>query len=231
MVRLKTFWLVALAPYLTQAPVHGGTVRYELPQLRGEYQFNGTGDSGNRRVAQVETPFGYYSSVDSATLVVEGFVTTGKARGDGISREPLEFDLIPSVGASPSFARRLTSVSNTTIGVFRLEDIYPRPFAEPMPLPGPADYTPTSFEVSFSVDPSAFDTRIPRLIGPPPDFMWDSGGIIVDTPIEANVTDAYIILEVQGVPEPMGAFTAVIALLVITVAAGRRGLGALPTSR
>lgn len=181
----------------------GGAVRYELPELLGEHRFDGSEDYLILRSDHVDTPFGYYT-VERARLVVEGNVTSGRAHGDGIIREALDFELKPSVSAAPSFDGLLRIFGESMVGEFHIDQVYPNPFLpSTTPLPGPGGYPPISFYVTVSVSP-AFLTDCPPLIEPdlPPHLLWPYG-IIVDTPIVANITEAYIIMEGQGVvPEP-----------------------------
>lgn len=192
-----------------------GVIRYDLPELLGEHHYDGSDVLPFGRVSQVNTPFGFYS-VAQARLVVEGTISAGKAHGDGVLREPFDIDLEPSVGATPSFARILTIATESSTGTFRIDDIYVNPFhPEVTPLPNPDGYPPISFQVLFSVGPS-FSTDYPPLITPvePGELIFASDGVVIDTPIIANVTEAYIVLEGPGVvPEPASAGIAVIAAL------------------
>jgi len=194
------FLVVAFAPFLGDANAFGGTIRYELPTLLGQHVYDGD-PFYLGRFAFVDTPFGFYSA-DQARLVVVGTVTSGRAHGDGILREAIDFDLIPSVGATPSFARLINFPGAVTVDSFRIDDIYPNPFhPEITPLPNPDGYPPMSFNVRFGVGPS-LSTQYPPAIAPIPGVPFVTTGTIIDVPIMANVTEAYIILEGAQVPEP-----------------------------
>lgn len=211
----RLVFFVALTPIVVSPLAWASTIRYELPQLIGEHRFDGNTEYHFGQIAHVDTPFGFYS-VAEARLVVEGSVTAGKAHGDGIIRQALEFALEPSVSALPSFVHSLTFSTKATIGEFRIGETYAHPFApETIPLPNPDGYPPLSFDVRFAVGPS-FVTNYPPAIEPRPELLRTMDGIIVDVPIVANVTTAYIVMEGPGVvPEPDGAVIAFFALVII----------------
>jgi hypothetical protein len=216
MFRLRLFLAAVSGPFVLLSAAAGGTVRYDLPVLLGEHVFDGSDSDPFGPVSYVDTPFGFYS-VSRARLVVEGFVTPGRAHGDGVLRQDIEFELLPDVGALPSFARNVTFSIESTIGSFQIEEVYPDPFVpEVTPLPNPDGYPPISFYVRFSVGPS-WETEIPPLLEPvePGDFFLWTDGIIVDEPITAHVTQAYILFEGPGVvPEPTSAVMIAIGLLL-----------------
>ena len=145
----------------------------------------------------------------------------GKAHGDGILRQPVQFELVPSIRAFPSFAQIFYIPSESVEGAFRIDDVYMDPFSPYVtPLPMPGGYPPISFDVSFGLGPS-LSTEFPPLLSPPlpgqPNLWTD--GTIVDTPIVANVTEAYILLEGPGiVPEPATVAMAAVAALIVAFA-------------
>ncbi|MEX2167803.1 MAG: hypothetical protein WD851_00710 [Pirellulales bacterium] len=182
-----------------------GSVRYDLPELLGEHWFDGTQNGFDPgRTSDIDTPFGFYS-VSRARLVLEGAVNAGRAHGDGIIREAIEFTLDPAVQPMLNFhyVRSISDVPD--VGSFRLERIYTYPFTpDPFPLPSPDGYPPISFSVSVRIEPS-FSTDIPPLLEPGDDYGFRTGGIVVDLPIVATITTAYIVLEGPIiVPEPTG---------------------------
>jgi hypothetical protein len=191
--------LTAILLVLASTAAYGGSIRYELPELLGEHSYDG-GLSLFNALQHIDTPFGFYD-IDEARLVIVGHVVPGLARGDGIIREATSFMLLPSVGATPSFARSITLTTEPTPESFRQESIYPNPFVpETTPLPNPDGYPPVSLYVSLLVTP-AFGTQYPPLIAPQVDLL--SNGIIVDQPIVANIDQAYIVLSGANiVPEP-----------------------------
>lgn len=192
--------LFVLAVYGLPSASFGGTVRYDLPELLGEHRYDGTTYTGG--FAQVDTPYGFYT-VQQARLVIAGSVQVGKARGDGIIREPLEFDLEPFVQAGASFKRTYVLGVTPTIGQFTIDEIHASPFVpETTPLPNPDGYPPISFTVGLGLTLS-FSTNIPPKIHPNSPYYDATDGVIVYVPIIANVTTAYIEFSGPGVvPEP-----------------------------
>ena len=190
-----------------------GSIRYELPSLLGEHIYDGSLMIWNA-AAQVNTPFGFYA-VEEATLVIEGRVSPGIARGDGAIREGITFDLLPKVTVLPNFVNTLEFSPDPTPAMFRFETTYPYPFVpETTPLPNRDGYPPVSFVVSLWVGPS-FGTQFPPLLGPPDDIL--SPGIIVDVPIVAQIESAYIVLSGASiVPEPSR--SALICILAVLFA-------------
>lgn len=194
------FGLFLLLAHFLSGAAYCGTIRYNLPELLGEHRFDGTTQFGG--IAQIDTPFGFYS-VEQARLVIEGSVQPGKARGDGIMREPIVFDLEPFAQSAASFKRMYVISATPTIGSFSFDEIYNYPFVpETTPLPNPNGYPPITFSVGLGLSLS-FSTRIPSEIGLGPPFLDAMEGIIVDVPIIADISEAYV--EFSGasiVPEP-----------------------------
>ncbi len=210
---------VALAVCLFAGVAYGGTLRYDLPELLGEQRFDGTRQFGNS--AQVDTPFSLYA-VEQARLVIEGSVSPGKAHGDGVIRLPLDFDLMPFVQAGASFQRSLLFPATPTVGPFSFDEIYPFPFVpETTPLPNPGGYPPILLTVGLGISLS-FTTNFPPKIDPASPFYDAMDGVIVDVPIVANVTTAYI--ELSGasiVPEPPTASLALASCFCILLCCPR----------
>jgi hypothetical protein len=229
--RLHSAILLLFLPIGTNA--YGGSIRYELPNLLGEHRFDGTPPSFLGRVAFVDTPFGgtpyAYYTVTEARLVVEGHVTSGTAHGDGVIRENVEFDLLPSVAAQPSFSSHLTYPVQPTPESFRLETVYTRPFAPAIyhlapVFPTPDLYPPISFSVRLTVRPT-INTDFPPLIMPtePGKFVLSTDGVIVDVPITAQITNAYIVLSGPTiVPEPNSFVAAIVSLTSVLIIMNRR---------
>jgi hypothetical protein len=209
--------VIAIALPAWASAVSAGTVRYDFPELLGDRRFDGS-LVGYSPVAYVDTPFTFYS-VTEARLVVEGTVSTGRARGDGVIRENVEFDLLPSVTVQPSFSHTATIQTQPTPESFRLEQIYPNPFApETTPLPNPDGYPSISFSVRVYVGLPLINNFPPLIVPPEPgELVLATDGIVVDVPIIAQITDAYIVLSGPGVvPEPSSFAIAVVlpALLI-----------------
>lgn len=206
--------LLALTQCLLGSAALGGTIRYDLPELLGEHRYDGTTGSFLYAYAHFDVPFNVYS-LQQARLVIEGSVQPGKARGDGIIRQALEFDLDPSVTVTASFETIFLLWAAPTTSSFRIDEIYPYPFVpNTTPMPNPAGYPPRSYSIGLSPAMS-LSTNLPPIIDPVSDFYNAFDGVIVDVPIIANVTTAYI--ELSGpaiVPEPSTAVMALLGLLL-----------------
>jgi hypothetical protein len=223
MVLMRRLSLVVLLLCGLSQTTLGGTVRYELPHLLGEHRFDGTDSffgSGNG----IQTPFGYYS-VHEARLVIEGTSQPGKARGDGVLREPIEYELPARIGVSfttmaGSFA---TGFRRETTSPFSIERIYPFPFVpEVIPLPSPVGHPPATFFTDILVSTNS-STVFPAPIDANSAEIRDWDGIIIDVPVTAHITKAYI--EFSGpeiVPEP-SAFSAALSGLFLFMYRMRRG--------
>jgi len=229
--RLGLFLLVL--PFLARA-AFGGTVRYDLPELLGEHRYDGVTQTGG--FSHVDTPFGFYA-VEQARLVIAGTVLAGKARGDGIIREPLEFDLEPFVQTGASFKSTIAIGQTPTVGLFSFDELYHYPFVpKTTPLPSPAGYPPVSFSVGLGISLS-FSTTIPPTIDPNSPYDEATDGVIVDVPIIANVTTAYIELTGAGiVPEPSAWVLATLGSIVCLACTAsrpynRQSLTELPAER
>lgn len=194
--RFVILLIVTLAPSLTLA----GTVRYELPTLLGEHRSTGT--SFSDRFAEIATPFGFYA-VEQARIVMVGSVQSGRARGDGVVREATDFELKPFARPTASFVRTIEFTSVPTSSLFRFDEIYSNPFVpETTPLPNPDGYPPVTFSVGFWLGLS-ISTEWPAKIHPTNEPDLNLTGVIIDEPIIANVTTAYVELSGVGiVPEP-----------------------------
>jgi hypothetical protein len=206
----------------------GGSIRYDLPELLGQHYYgaHGLGGVGTER----QTDFIGYS-VTKSRLVIEGTIHPGKARGDGIFREPVEFDLIPivgfSVGAipglfSPSVSMRFDAdhvnlgpvlVDHTRILPFRwnITELYDSSNDPPLLFGaelGLFDYFPAPFPAKIVADGEPY-------------YLMD--GIIIDVPAYANITNAYVefFLDSELVPEPSTAAATISAALLLLFQKGR----------
>ncbi len=131
-------------------------------------------------------------------------------------REATEFVLEPQVSAWPDFQRVLNLQVDPTPTAFRFDNSFSYPFApEITPLPNPDGYPPMSFNVMLTISPG-FTTQFPPALDPKPEFLLATDGVIVDTPIVANITEAYIIFDGSGiVPEPASWQLALIGTLAL----------------
>jgi len=211
--RIAICFVVAVAC----GPAQGGSIRYDLPNLLGQHVYDGSFNLFDA-VQRIDTPFGFYD-VEEAKLVVEGRVSSGQARGDGIIREATEFELLPRVGVRPSFANSIEIQTEPTPESFRIETLYPNPFVpDTTPLPNPDGSQPVSFSVFLSVTPAFANQFPPLLIEPPADTLTPENGIVVDVPIVAEIEQAYIVLSwAKIVPEP-GSMALLCSLFLLLVA-------------
>jgi hypothetical protein len=210
-----------------------GSVRIELPDLVGDYNFVPTSDWLNQgfdasRSVVIPTQYGFYS-ISTAIVVVEGTVAAGRAHGDGVLREATEFDLIPSVRASLNAFRSVDYlVTDPFLGAFHIEKAYEAPYVpEITPLPNPDGYPPIEIRVGAHVGLNDFYTNFPPYIGTPPDGLYIRDGLIVDQPIAGRITSAYLILNGPDiVPEPP-AMILLIGGAMLACANSRRSRGAV----
>jgi len=209
---------------LVSTTAHGGSIRYELPSLLGEHRYDGT-DFRGAITPDIDTPFGFYG-VTEARLVVEGRVTKGKARGDGVIREDVTFDLLGLVTAVTSFQSTFEIFPPQTPETFRLEEVYFRPFTpRTTPLPNPAGNPPISFHVGLSVSPFVSPTfnNYPPLLEPRPDSVYINDGVIVDVPIIVEIVTAYIVFSGPSiVPEPSSLVAGILGALGLLLTNHRR---------
>jgi len=217
MIRARYFLMAVWGLFLFAPMATAGSKRYDLPELLGAHEFDGTPDDYLGPIAYVDTPYRYFE-VRHAKVVLVGKAVAGKGHGDGILRQNVDFDLLPYVIAVPSFTHSFVFPAQSTVGPIGQSEEYLDPFSpEVYPLPGPDDYPPVSFNVRLSINPS-FENVFPPLIEPlgPGEFVIWNEGLIIDQPIVATITEAYVLLDGPGVvPEPASAALAAIAFLLI----------------
>jgi hypothetical protein len=212
-----------------------GSIRIELPELVGDYNFVPASDWLNQgfdatRSVMLPTQYGFYS-ISTAIVVLDGTVSAGRAHGDGILREATEFNLIPSVRADlNAFMSGRYLVTDPFLGAFRIEKFYVAPYApELTPLPNPDNpgTLPIEIRVGAHIGLNDFYTNFPPYIGPPPDGIYIRDGLIVDQPITGRITSAYLILDGPDiVPEPP-AMILLIGGTMLACANFRRSRGAV----
>jgi hypothetical protein len=194
---------------LLATTARGGSFRYDLPELLGEYRLDGSSGNGYfniDRAVDIHAPISRYA-VETARIVIEGYGTPGRGHGDGVLREALEFDVIPSVTGVPTAPRATVYgvLSPPALGAFRLEYEFSGPFIpRPGHMPGEPPLGP--YGVLATVDINDFHTDYPSIIGPVPEQGIDiRDGIVFDSLPVVNITSAYILLEGPSiVPEPTG---------------------------
>lgn len=205
----------------------GGTMRYDLTELLGEHRFegekpfpelqlsrHGISSFDTQFINTIDTPF-ETPGVSKATLVINGNLLPGNARGGGIDLDQTEFVLQPRFRAFHGFS----SFSNATnpaaqTGLIRINETFAGPFSSGLTvLPfgtigtgGPL----FTFSVIANIDPGPSTRYPPRHYSLPYIGMKNIGpkwpphsGYLVVTPIIANITEAYVVLEGSSVvPEP-----------------------------
>lgn len=90
-------------------------------------------------------------------------------------------------------------------GAFRFEVVYEGPFYDVIPLPGPGVVWPLDFTVGLDFGKADFYTMdsVPWLVERPAPDDWNrSDGLEFVAPITGTITEAYIVVQGQGLPEP-----------------------------
>jgi len=180
----------------------GGTVTIPLPELVGSYTDSDFNFSGDRKEATVHTRYGLLA-LDRLTFVYSGYVTPGVIRGDGVTRANQQADF--PAGFYPVFDGYL-GFHQKVYGAFRFEIVYEGPFYDVLPLPGPDLVYPSDFtigldfgQVLYTMDLDSVPWLVERPA--PDDFNW-SNGLEFVAPMTGTITEAYIVVEGRGLPEP-----------------------------
>lgn len=213
--------LAAMSMLLSENFASGGTFRYDLPELLGEYRFDG-GDDYSKRV-EIDTPFNL-TGVSRAIFFIEGSITPGVARGDGVVFEPDEFELVPSFYVFYGFPNSgFLTFPVETHSPFRINETFTGPFYSVTPLPNPVEPPPVfSFQVRPGAGP-AISTLYPDHVDPNDVILNTFDAIVIETPIIAHVTEAYVILTGNSVvPEPHACFLLFCGTGLISVSIVRR---------
>lgn len=207
-------------PTLVSTSAYAGSIRYDLPNLVDQHVYDGSLSLFNA-AEQIDTPF-HFNEVEEARLVVAGRVSHGQAHGDGVAREDINFELLPTVSVFSSFAQSVEFPTETTPATFRLEASYVDPFVpDLLPIPGPGASPLVSFWISLLVQPSQETSFPPLLVEPSVDTTLPNSGVIIDEPIKATIEQAYIVLSGASiVPEPSS--TAILGGLILLWGARRR---------
>lgn len=217
MILYRLAFLLAVTSLLTISGAQGGSIRYDLSDLQGEYRYDGTPSIFMPQLV-IDTPFGS-QTIQKARLVLEGRATAGRAHGDGVFRENTDFVLLPTIFSI------LGNVVNLgpeiAPGDFQLEIISNSfPFDPAVPLQPTVGASLISFGVGVKAS-SSLTTEYPPLLDPLQPAPLLQNGIIVDEPIVIVIERAYVILEGPTiVPEPSS-----IAIVIAGV------LTLLPTNR
>ena len=201
----RVSWAVLALLAAAASPAWAGTCSFDLPELLGDYSYSEfiTGLVTNR-TAIIETSF-RTDQVQKAVLYFSGTLSPGSVRGDAIEREP---NTVPMSGAF-----RLS----LAVGDYNYTDSLPVggvPFSEQREYTGPfngmvimpGEQCPFVFQIHFGLGPNTFSPDdLPGWLIPPPGLpaftLW-SDGLEFVTPITGTITEARLVLEGPGVPEP-----------------------------
>ena len=196
---------------LLASQAHAATITYALPEFLGAYTFDDF--SYTLGVSRARTQVDAGLSVGSARrmrVILVGTVTSGRYRGDGVTREALEGDLIGGVALGLHVAGfgYLATLSGWGVeGPFVYEREFDGPFYSVIPMPTP---NPPALDVTITAtlqpDWFAMAPTLPERIdpapsdGPPYELRLWSDGLDMLEPLSATITEAY--LEIDVIPEP-----------------------------
>ncbi len=175
----------------------------DLPELLGDYSRSDfDGGPENSRTATIETLF-RIDQVQSAVLYLSGTISPGSVRGDGIQREPITVPMSGTFGFSLAIGDYHYLDSVPAGGVpFSEQREYTGPFNDVVIMPG--EQCPFIFQIYFGLGPNPFPPDdLPGWLIPPsgPFTLW-SDGLEFVTPITGTITEARLVLEGTGLPEP-----------------------------
>jgi len=179
--------------------------RVDLPELLGDYSYSDFGAGPeNYRTAIIETLF-RTDQVQKAVLYLSGTISPGSVRGDGIQREPTTAPMPGALQFSLAIGDHNYLELIPAGGVpFNEQREYTGPFNLVVTMPGEQD--PFVGQINFCLGPNGFSPdELPGWIIPPPGWpnptLWLEGLDFV-TPITGTITEAYLVLEGTGLPEP-----------------------------
>ena len=181
----------------------GGIITIPLPELVGGYTVSDFTSCGDRKEATVHTSYGLFA-LDRLTFVYSGFVAPGVIRGDGVTRADQEADF--PAGFFPFFGGYL-GFHQQVNGTFRFEVVYEGPFWTVPPMGGPGVVYPHDFTIGLDFGKTLYSMdSVPWLVerpapGPSYDMNWYNGLEFV-APMTGTITEAYIVVEGRGIPEP-----------------------------
>ena len=187
------------------SPAWAGTCSFDLPELLGDYSYSEfTTGLVTNRTARIETLF-RTDQVQTAVLYLSGTLSPGSVRGDGIQREPITVPMSGSFEFSV-FAGDYNYMDSVPAGgvPFSEQVQYTGPFNGMVIMPG--EPCPFIFQIYFGLGPITFSPDdLPGWLIPPPGLPvltpW-SDGLEFVTPITGTITEARLVLEGPGVPEP-----------------------------
>jgi len=216
-------------------PALGGTVRIDLPEPVGSYQFDEPSSFGPEARVLLETPFSS-SAVTSARMILRGTAAPGVVRGDGVTREATDAPL--EGGAAVTFSAvemAQIGLPVPTNGQFHLEKEYQGPFCRVIPLPGPSQ-PPATLDALVVVrlgpilsrDNPPWLVDLPASDGPyPVPSLWSEGLEVITTKKGTGVFSAQGPVDTgpgkKRLPSPFSAHASLGKPRLHT--AGRVGLG------
>jgi hypothetical protein len=174
---------------------NAGTITFDLPELTGSYVYSDLAAFGARKSASVPIGAGTLGAT-SARLVVSGYVSQGLVRGDGVLRSAQEATLGGAISVSYSY-----NSNGTFYQYAEMPQTVDGPFQREKPLDGP--FGPPLLWIDLDLCPDVFSATLPGIIGPVPEggILW-SEGLEVIIPVTGTITQAYLVLEGPGLPEP-----------------------------
>jgi len=204
------------------SPAWAGTCSFDLPELLGDYSCSDFGAGPeNSRTVTIETLF-RTDQVQKAVLYLSGTLSPGSVRGDGIQREPTTAPMPGTLDFSLAMGHYTFWALIPAGGVpFSEQREYTGPFNDVPVMPGePCPFIP---QINFLLGPNGFSPDdLPGWLSPPPGWPNPTlffEGLEFVTPITGTITEARLVIEGPGVPEP-----ATLSLLALggLMALGRR---------
>jgi hypothetical protein len=195
--------LLVSALFALPPRANAGTITFDLPELTGSYVYSDLAAFGARKSVSVPIDSGTLGAT-SARLVVSGYVSPGLVRGDGVLRCAQEATLWGAISVSYSYNNNWTFYQYA-----EMPQTVDGPFQREKPLEGP--FGPPMLWIDLDLCADAFSNTLPGIIGAVPEggILW-SEGLEVITPVTGTITQAYLVLEGPGLPEP-----ATLALLAL----------------
>ncbi|MCX5676215.1 MAG: PEP-CTERM sorting domain-containing protein [Planctomycetota bacterium] len=201
----RASWAVLALLAAAASPAWAGTCSFDLPQLLGDYTYGDLGGGpDNYRTAIIETLF-RTDQVQKAVLYLSGTLSPGSVRGDGIQREATTVPMPSEFSFSLAIGDYIYLDSVASAGVpFSEQREYTGPFNAVVIMPG--EPCPFISQINFGLGPNGFcPDDLPHWLIPPPG--WPNPTLFLQdlefvTPISGTITEARLVIEGPGVPEP-----------------------------
>jgi hypothetical protein len=148
--------LFALPPW-----ANAGTITFDLPELTGSYVYSDLAAFGARKSVSVPIDAGTLGAT-SARLVVNGYVSPGLVRGDGVLRGAQEATLGGAISVSYSY-----NSNGTFYQYAEVPQTMDGPFQREKPLEGP--FGPPMLWIDLDLCADAFSDTLPGIIGAVPE--------------------------------------------------------------